>query len=167
MILPAIDMSLAFDGNLALALSPFNWARIMGAFGLAYLAPVAINLLLGLTIVLASVYTAALPCWSALPLFGFAYSWLIVLAFHLMGVLIHQRLDQQFGMATGSAETGPELSRVTPTTSWSRRHARKPSTTPWLPCTGLPSVCANGWHRPPSISATANCCSGRACATTC
>lgn len=96
-VLPAIDMSLAFDANLALALSPFNWVRIMGAFGLAYLAPVAINLLLGITIVLASVSTAALPRVLAIPLFGFAYSWLIVLAFHLMGVLIHQR-HEQFGM---------------------------------------------------------------------
>jgi hypothetical protein len=96
-VLPAIDMSLAFDANLALALNPFNWARIMRAFGSAYLIPVAINLLLGTTIVLASVSSALLPRLFALPLFGFAYSWLIVLAFHLMGVLIHQR-HEPFGM---------------------------------------------------------------------
>lgn len=106
-LLPAIDMSLAFDANMALALSPFNWARIMRAFGLAYLAPVAINLVLGITIVLASLSTAALPRLLALPLFGFAYSWLIVLAFHLMGVLIHQR-HEQFGLVPEA----PELARA-------------------------------------------------------
>lgn len=97
LVLPAIDMSLAFDANLALALNPLNWARIVHGFGLAYLTPVAINLLLGITIVLASLSSALLPRVFALPLFGFAYSWLIVLAFHLMGVLIHQR-HEQFGM---------------------------------------------------------------------
>lgn len=102
-ILPAVDMSLAFDANLALALSPFNWLRIVRGFGLAYLVPVAINLLLGITIVLASVSTALLPSLLALPLFGFAYSWLIVLAFHLMGVLIHQR-HEQFGLEPEAAK---------------------------------------------------------------
>ncbi len=97
LVLPAIDMSLAFDANLALALNPLNWARIAHGFGLAYLVPVAINLLLGITIVLASLSSALLPRIFALPLFGFAYSWLIVLAFHLMGVLIHQR-HEQFGL---------------------------------------------------------------------
>ncbi|MEO7051686.1 MAG: hypothetical protein ABI128_08475 [Rhodanobacter sp.] len=97
LVLPAIDMSLAFDANMGLALSPLNWFRIVHAFGPAYLLPVAINLLLGVTIVLASLSSAMLPRVLALPLFGFAYSWLIVLAFHLMGVLIHQR-HEQFGL---------------------------------------------------------------------
>ena len=96
-ILPAIDMSLAFDANLALALNPLNWFRVMGSFGVIYLVPVAINLLLGITVVMASLSTAMLPRVFALPLFGFTYSWLIVLAFHLMGVLIHQR-HEQFGL---------------------------------------------------------------------
>ena len=97
LVLPAIDMSLAFDANMALALSPLNWFRIVHAFGPAYLVPVAINLLLGITIVLASLSSALLPHVLALPLFGFVYSWLIVLAFHLMGVMIHQR-HEQFGL---------------------------------------------------------------------
>lgn len=97
LVLPAIDMSLAFDANMALALNPLNWARIAHGFGLAYLVPVAINLLLGITIVLASLSSALLPRILALPLFGFAYSWLIVLAFHWMGILIHQR-HEQFGL---------------------------------------------------------------------
>lgn len=97
LVLPAIDMSLAFDGNLALAINPLNWARVMHSFGSAYLIPVAINVLLGVTITLASVTSALLPRLLALPLFAFAYSYLAVLAFHLMGVLIHQR-HAQFGI---------------------------------------------------------------------
>jgi hypothetical protein len=95
--LPAIDMSLAFDGNLALALNPFNWGRVIGRFGMAYLTPVAINLLLGVLIVLASITSALLPRLLALPLFAFAYTYLIVLAFHLMGAMIHQR-HEHFGL---------------------------------------------------------------------
>ncbi|HTM27901.1 MAG TPA: hypothetical protein VL097_00905, partial [Rhodanobacter sp.] len=97
LVLPAIDMSLAFDGNLALAINPLNWVRIISGFGAAYLIPVAINLLLGLLIVLASVTTALLPRLFALPLFAFAYTYLIVLAFHLMGAMIHQR-HEHFGI---------------------------------------------------------------------
>lgn len=87
--LPAVDMSLAFDGNLALAINPLNWVRVINTFGPVYLVPVAINLLLGLLIVLASVGSHLLPRWLALPLFAFASTYLIVLAFHLMGALIH------------------------------------------------------------------------------
>ena len=107
LVLPAIDMSLAFDGNLALALSPVNWVRILRSFGSAYLIPVAINLALGLTILLASVSSALLPRVLALPLFAFAYTWLIVLAFHLMGVLIHQR-HERFGIEPEA----PKLARA-------------------------------------------------------
>ncbi len=96
-VLPAIDMSLAFDGNLALAINPLNWARVIGAFGSAYVVPVAINLLLAMLIVVASVTSAMLPRLLALPLFAFAYTYLIVLAFHLMGAMIHQR-HERFGL---------------------------------------------------------------------
>jgi hypothetical protein len=105
--LPAIDMSLAFDGNLALALNPFNWTRVIGSFGAAYLIPVAINLLLGVLIVLASISTALLPRLLALPLFAFAYTYLIVLAFHLMGAMIHQR-HERFGLEPEA----PKLARA-------------------------------------------------------
>ena len=97
LVLPAIDMSLAFDGNMALAINPLNWARVIGAFGTAYLVPVAINLLLGVTILMASITTALLPQLLAMPLFAFAYAYLAILAFHLMGVLIHQR-HERFGL---------------------------------------------------------------------
>jgi hypothetical protein len=107
LMLPAIDMSLTFDGNLALALNPLNWMRVIGGFGAAYLVPVAINLLLGILIVLASVATALLPRLLALPLFAFAYTYLIVLAFHLMGAMIHQR-HERFGMVPQA----PELAKA-------------------------------------------------------
>jgi hypothetical protein len=107
LVLPAIDMSLAFDGNLALAINPLNWTRVMGAFGAAYLVPVAINLLLGVLIMLASIATGLLPQLLALPLFAFAYTYLIVLAFHLMGAMIHQR-HERFGMAPEA----PELAKA-------------------------------------------------------
>jgi hypothetical protein len=97
LVLPAIDMSMAFDGDMALALNPLNWFRIAAAFGAAYLVPVAINLLLAALILLASLATAQLPALIALPLFAFAYSYLIVLGFHLMGGMIHQR-HERFGV---------------------------------------------------------------------
>jgi hypothetical protein len=95
--LPAIDMSLAFDGNMALALNLANTLRIVARFGVAYLVPVLINLLLVSAILLASLVTATLPRLIALPVFAFAYSYLIVLSFHLMGSMIHQRHDD-FGV---------------------------------------------------------------------
>ncbi|MEW9570669.1 hypothetical protein ABQJ54_02820 [Rhodanobacter sp. Si-c] len=95
--LPAIDMSLAFDGNALLALNPATWWRIAQGFGSAYLVPVAINLMLGALIAVAVLTSNLLPRFLALPLFGFAYTYLIVLAFHLMGALIHQR-HERFGL---------------------------------------------------------------------
>jgi hypothetical protein len=96
-VLPAVDMSLAFDANLALALNPMHLGRVMAGFGRAYLIPVAINLLLGALVVLASLATDVLPSLLALPLFAFAYTYLIVLAFHLMGGMLHQR-GEHFGI---------------------------------------------------------------------
>ncbi|MBD8900278.1 hypothetical protein [Rhodanobacter sp. DHG33] len=94
---PAIDMSLAFDGNVLLALNPATWWRTAHGFGGAYLVPVAINLLLGALLALAAFTSHLVPRFVALPLFGFAYTYLIVLAFHLMGALIHQR-HERFGL---------------------------------------------------------------------
>jgi hypothetical protein len=95
--LPAIDMSLAFDGNVLHALNPATWRRIADGFGGAYFVPVAINLLLGALVAVATFTSNLLPRFLALPLFGFAYTYLIVLAFHLMGALIHQR-HERFGL---------------------------------------------------------------------
>jgi hypothetical protein len=95
--LPAMDMTLAFDADLARALNPAHLARVVAGFGSAYLVPVAMNLLLGLLVMLASVTTALLPRLLALPLFAFAYTYLVVLAFHLMGGMLHQRREH-FGI---------------------------------------------------------------------
>ena len=105
--LPAVDMSLAFDGNVLLALNPATWWRIALGFGGAYLVPVAINLLLGALVAVAMFTSALLPRFLVLPLYGFAYTWLIVLAFHLMGVLIHQR-HERFGLEPEA----PKLARA-------------------------------------------------------
>lgn len=95
--LPAIDMALVFDANLALALNPLHLARVVAGFGAAYLVPVAINLLLAALVVLASLATALLPRLLAVPLFGFAYTYLVILAFQLMGAMLHQRREH-FGI---------------------------------------------------------------------
>lgn len=95
--LPAIDMALAFDANLGLALNPLHLGRIIARFGGAYFVPVAINLLLGALVVAASLATALLPRLLAVPVFAFAYTYLVILAFHLMGGMLHQR-HQQFGI---------------------------------------------------------------------
>ena len=95
--LPAIDMSLAFDGSLELALSPVNWWEVMRRFGVSYFIPVSLNLATGALIVLASLATDALPRLVSLPLFAFAYTYLIILNLHLMGAMIHLRHDR-FGL---------------------------------------------------------------------
>ncbi|HET6432602.1 hypothetical protein [Dyella sp.] len=97
LVLPAIDMALAFDGGLLQALNPQHWGEIIRRFGWSYLLPVAVNVAVGLLAVLASLVSASLPRLISLPLFGFAYSYLIVLGFHLMGVMIHRR-HEQFGL---------------------------------------------------------------------
>jgi hypothetical protein len=97
LVLPAMDMTLAFDADLMRALNPVHLVRVMAGFGAAYLIPVTINLLLGMLVVLASITTAWLPRLLALPLFAFAYTYLVVLAFHLMGGMLHQRRDR-FGI---------------------------------------------------------------------
>ncbi|WP_199098505.1 hypothetical protein [Dyella sp. ASV21] len=101
--LPAIDMSLAFDGSMELALSPLNWWEVMRRFGAAYLIPVALNIATGALIIVASIATAFLPKLLALPLFAFAYTYLIILNLHLMGAMIHQR-HEQFGLEPEAEE---------------------------------------------------------------
>ena len=65
------------------------------------------RLLWPVLIVVASVSTALLPRLLALPLFAFAYTYLIVLAFHLMGAMIHQR-HERFGLEPEA----PKLARA-------------------------------------------------------
>lgn len=96
-LLPVIDMSLAFDGSLAVALNPLTWVLTIGRFGMAYLIPVAANLVLAILVWAASRGTSDLPMLFGLPLYGFACTYLVVLDFHWMGLLIwHYR--ERFGM---------------------------------------------------------------------
>ncbi len=101
--LPAIDMSLAFDGSMEVAMSPVNWWEVMRRFGASYLIPVGLNLATGVLIILASVATAFLPKLLSLPLFAFAYTYLIILNLHLMGAMIHQR-HESFGIEPEAEE---------------------------------------------------------------
>jgi hypothetical protein len=96
-LLPVIDMSLAFAGSLAVALNPLAWVLTIGRFGIAYLIPVAANLLLAMLVWLASRGASDLPGLFGLPLYGFACTYLVVLDFHWMGLLVwHYR--ERFGM---------------------------------------------------------------------
>jgi hypothetical protein len=96
-MLPAIDMSLAFDGNIELAMSPVTWWEVIRRFGWPYLIPVGLNLATGALIIVASVATGMLPKLLSLPLFAFAYTYLIILNLHLMGAMVHQR-HESFGL---------------------------------------------------------------------
>lgn len=96
-LLPVIDMSLAFDGSVAVALNPLMWVLTIGRFGMAYLIPVAANLVLAILVWTASRGASDLPLLFGLPLYGFACTYLVVLDFHWMGLLIwHYR--ERFGM---------------------------------------------------------------------
>ncbi|AIF48575.1 hypothetical protein [Dyella japonica] len=92
--LPAIDMSLAFDGNPLVALNPLNWQSIIGRLGAGYFIPVILNVVIGGLMVLPSPSLSWLPFWLSLPLFAFAYTYLIIFNLHLMGAMIHQRHEQ-------------------------------------------------------------------------
>lgn len=96
-LLPVIDMSLAFDGSVAVALNPLTWVLTIGRFGMAYLIPVAANLVLATLVWAASREASDLPLLLGPPLYGFACTYLVVLDFHWMGLLIwHCR--ERFGM---------------------------------------------------------------------
>lgn len=106
-LLPAIDMSLTFDGSLAVALNPATWIGAIVRFGLSYLIPVAANVVLALLVWFASLGTSHLPGLLALPLYGFACTYLVVLDFHWMGLLVwHYR--ERLGMQPRA----PELARA-------------------------------------------------------
>jgi hypothetical protein len=101
--LPAIDMSLAFDGGIEVALSPVNWWEVMRRFGGSYLIPVMLNLTTGGLILAAAMATAMVTKLISLPLFAFAYTYLIILNLHLMGAMIHARHDR-FGIEPEAEE---------------------------------------------------------------
>lgn len=97
LLLPAIDMSLAFDGDAAVAMHPATWIGVVARFGSAYLIPVVANAALAVLLWIAQAGIAQLPRLLALPVFGFVCTYLVVLDFHWMGVLVwHYR--ERFGM---------------------------------------------------------------------
>lgn len=105
-LLPAIDMSLAFDGSIVVALNPATWVRVFARFGAAYLIPVLANAALALLVWVALQGASKLPLLIALPLYGFVCTWLVLLDFHWMGLLVwHYR--ERFGMHPEA----PELAR--------------------------------------------------------
>lgn len=107
-LLPVIDMSLAFDGSVAVALNPLTWVPTIGRFGMAYLIPVSANLVLATLVWVASRGASDLPLLFGLPLYGFACTYLVVLDFHWMGLLIwHFR--ERFGMRPEA----PAMARAT------------------------------------------------------
>jgi hypothetical protein len=113
LLLPAIDMSLAFDGDISVAMHPATWFGVFGRFGSAYLIPVVANAVLALVLGIAQAGIGQLPRLLALPVFGFVCTYLIVLDFHWMGVLVwHYR--ERLGMApeapalAGAMEAGAD-----------------------------------------------------------
>lgn len=90
--LPAIDMSVAFDGDLATALNPMTWWRTMGEFGLRYFVPLALYLLTFVMVVLVAAWlTTHVPSIIALPVYGLLVAYVVILNFQLMGAMVHQR----------------------------------------------------------------------------
>jgi hypothetical protein len=98
LILPAIDMSMALDGHAWTALNPLHWVTIISKFGFAYLIPVIINVMLSALMYFSMKWSAALPNLLAQPVACFVVTYLILLGFHLMGVMVYQR-HEQFGLS--------------------------------------------------------------------
>jgi hypothetical protein len=89
--LPAITMSLAFDGSVNAALNPVTWFEAMRRFGAPYFVLTAICL--GIWLLQFGARSALqdiLPRVVAAPLFYMIANYATVLNFHLMGGLIHQ-----------------------------------------------------------------------------
>jgi len=92
MVLPAIDMSLAFDGDVNVAFSPAHWWRTVVSFGGLYALPVAVNFLVMLVIIgMAATIKPLLPLFLGWLVYGFACVYLMIFNFQLMGALVHQR----------------------------------------------------------------------------
>jgi hypothetical protein len=103
LVLPAIDMSMALDGHAWMALNPVHWATIIGKFGVAYLIPVIINLILSALMYFSMRWSAQLPNLVAQPVACVLVTYLIILGFHLMGVMVYQR-HEHFGLVPEAHE---------------------------------------------------------------
>lgn len=90
LLLPSLTMSLAFEDSVGAALHPATLARAAGKFGPAYLLPVAAGTLQELAYVASLRSTGFIDrqLWFALVIY------LLLLNFHLMGVLLHRYHDR-------------------------------------------------------------------------
>lgn len=95
--LPAIDMSLAFDGDGAAALNPLKWQAVIARLGVEYFLPVVVNVVACTLIMLPALLPRGLGQVLSQPLFAFGYTYLIIVNLHLMGALIH-RHHQRFNL---------------------------------------------------------------------
>jgi hypothetical protein len=86
LVLPAIAMSLAFEDHLLAALDPLRWGKVFGAFGPAYLLPVAI----GIAEYLAYVGYLSHGGWVGRSFWFAAVVYLCLLQFHVVGILMHR-----------------------------------------------------------------------------
>lgn len=103
LVLPAIDMSMALDGHALTALNPVHWVNIISKFGPAYLIPVIINAALSVLMFVSMRWSAQLPNLLAQPVACFLVTYLIILGFHLMGVMVYQR-HEHFGLVPEAQE---------------------------------------------------------------
>lgn len=118
--LPAIDISIAYDGDLGHALNPWRCWETIRRFGGAYALAVAINVAMGVFAVLMLLITGLLPRLLALPLLGFTYNYLAVLNFQWLGALVYQHHDgfdlepeaKRLAQADGRDEDGHLLEDV-------------------------------------------------------
>jgi hypothetical protein len=97
LMLPAIDMSLAF-GDETSAFNPMNWQAVISRLGASYFIPVVINVVTGALIMLPWLASSVPGSVWWQPLLAFAYTYLIIFNLHLMGVMIHrhhERFDLQ------------------------------------------------------------------------
>jgi hypothetical protein len=107
--LPAATMSLAYDGNLGLALNPMTWIEVMGRFGAPYFVLTGICLLTAtLQWFARGALDGMLPRLLALPVSYFIANYATVLNFHLMGSLIHQH-SERLGLEPGSLKQTREM----------------------------------------------------------
>lgn len=103
LVMPAMVMSLAFDGDFLLAVNPATWLRVVARFGPAYLVPVAGNLVTLAVIWLLLPVRAWMPGLLYPPVFGFCFAYLVLLDFHWMGLCIwHCR--ERLGMTPEAPE---------------------------------------------------------------
>lgn len=110
LVLPAIDMALAFGDEIS-AFNPLHWQAVIGRLGAGYFIPVLINVVTGVLIMSPWLLAPGSGFgWWQLPL-AFAYTYLIIFNLHWMGVMIHrhhERFDLEPEAETLMRESGQD-----------------------------------------------------------